>query len=123
MSDLPGDTTKQTCVAPAITMRSSRYSLTARGRSTSASNRLPTGRSSLEKASGWMRLPAPAAGTIPHISALHRFRGEAREHRFELRRTPLGGVLRERALPRCSRNRAERGIVQGDGPDGIVAVL
>src|ERR671937_404997 len=67
MSVFPGDTTKQIFVAPAMIMRSTRYSLTARGRSTPSSIRLPTGRSSFEKASGWMRLPEPAAGMIPHI--------------------------------------------------------
>ena len=67
MSDLPGEMTKQMLFAPPITMRSTRYSLTARGRSMLPSMRLPTGRSSLENASGWIRLPAPAAGIIPHI--------------------------------------------------------
>src|SRR5436305_2285320 len=67
MSDLPGAITKQILVAPPTIMRSTRYSLTARGRSVSPSRRLPTGRSSFEKASGWILLPAPAAGMIPHI--------------------------------------------------------
>jgi len=67
MSDLPGDMTKQILPAPPRIMRSTRYSLTAQGRSSPLSSRLPTGRSSFEKASGWMRLPRPAAGTIPHI--------------------------------------------------------
>ena len=39
-------------VAPPITIRSTKYSLTALGRSTSPSNRLPTGSNSLEKANG-----------------------------------------------------------------------
>src|SRR3954468_2892565 len=68
MSDFPGEITKQSRVTPARSIRSTRYSLTARGRSMPSVSRLPTGRSSLEKARGWMRLPAPAAGTIPHIS-------------------------------------------------------
>ena len=67
MSALPGETTKQTRVAPPRTMRSTRYSLTARGRSMPFSRRLPTGSSSFEKASGWMREPWPAAGTMPHM--------------------------------------------------------
>ena len=71
MSDLPGEITKQIFRAPPRIMRSTKYSLTAQGRSLTPSKRLPTGRSSLEKASGWMRLPRPAAGTIPHMSGLH----------------------------------------------------
>src|SRR5918992_1554256 len=78
MSDLPGEITKQILSAPPWIMRSTRYSLTAQGRSVPPSRRLPTGRSSLEKASGWMRLPRPAAGTMPHMSGLHGFPG--REH-------------------------------------------
>src|SRR5947209_3649969 len=74
MSDLPGEMTKQILSAPASTMRSSRYSLTAQGRSVPASSRLPTGSNSLEKASGWIRLPLPAAGTTPHISGILRMR-------------------------------------------------
>src|SRR5215204_307016 len=67
MSDLPGEMTKHSFSAPPSTSRSIRYSLTARGRSRSPSRRLPTGSSSLEKASGCMRLPCPAAGMIPHM--------------------------------------------------------
>jgi hypothetical protein len=69
MSDLPGAITKQMCVAPPAIIRSSRYSLTARGRSVAPSKREPTGSSSFENARGWMRLPMPAAGMIPHIRA------------------------------------------------------
>src|SRR5262249_10316568 len=54
-------------VTPAINIRSIKYSLTARGRSCPFSQRLPTGRSSFENASGWIRLPFPAAGTMPHM--------------------------------------------------------
>src|SRR5690625_4783960 len=61
--------TKQIFVVPARAMRSRRNSLTARGRvPTSSAMRPPTGSSSFEKASGWMRVPLPAAGTMPHIS-------------------------------------------------------
>src|SRR3990170_2303300 len=67
MSDLPGDMIKQSFFAPAHTIRSIRYSLTARGLSSSPSILLPTGSSSLEKASGWILDPAPAAGIIPHM--------------------------------------------------------
>jgi dTDP-glucose pyrophosphorylase len=52
MSDLPGEPTKQIRVAPPLIMRSTRYSLTARGRSLPSSLRLPTGNSSFENASG-----------------------------------------------------------------------
>src|SRR6185437_2374890 len=69
MSVLAGEMTKQSLSAPPAIMRSTRNSLTARGRSVPFSMRLPTGRSSLEKASGWILLPAPAAGMIPHMAA------------------------------------------------------
>ncbi|PTQ13215.1 hypothetical protein CLG96_03585 [Sphingomonas oleivorans] len=69
MSDLPGEMTKQILSAPPHTIRSTRYSLTALGRSMRSSDRPPTGSSSLEKASGWMRVPLPAAGITPHISS------------------------------------------------------
>src|SRR4051812_45441964 len=92
MSLLPGEITKQSLVAPPRTMRSTRYSLTARGRSTAPSTRMPTGKSSLEKASGWIRLPMPAAGMIPHTSSSHQ--------RQQLFRPLLGGVLAKRPLPR-----------------------
>src|SRR6266571_4368885 len=65
MSVFAGEITKQTRVAPAVSMRSSRYSQTASGRSVWPSCRVPTGSSSLEKASGWMRVPRPAAGITP----------------------------------------------------------
>src|SRR5215208_6678109 len=70
MSDLPGEMTKQILSAPPRIIRSMRYSLTARGRSVFPSRRLPTGNNSFEKANGCMRLPAPAAGIMPHISHL-----------------------------------------------------
>src|SRR3954453_4716166 len=72
MSDLPGEITKQSLVAPARIIRSTRYSLTARGRSTWPSRRLPTGSSSFENASGWILLPTPAAGMMPHIRRVQR---------------------------------------------------
>src|SRR4051795_3233631 len=67
MSDLPGEMTMQSLSAPPSTSRSTRYSLTARGRSRPPSCRLPTGNSSFENASGCMRLPCPAAGMMPHM--------------------------------------------------------
>src|SRR5437660_5628845 len=70
MSDFPGKITKQILSAPPRMSRSTRYSDTAHGRSTPASVLLPTGRSSLENASGCIRLPRPAAGMMPHISYL-----------------------------------------------------
>src|SRR6185437_8222130 len=70
MSDFPGEITKQILSAPPRISRSIRYSETAQGRSMPWSLRLPTGSSSLEKARGWIRLPRPAAGTIPHMSGL-----------------------------------------------------
>src|SRR5581483_1712779 len=98
MSVFPGETTKQIFVAPARIMRSIRYSLTARGRSTPSSRRLPTGSNSLEKASGWMRLPAQAAGTIPHTASdPHGGRVAVRrlEQYLQLHRAVVGGVLGE----------------------------
>ena len=59
---------KHSFVAPARSIRSTRYSLTARGRSTSPTNVLPTGSSSFENANGWIRVPRPAAGMMPYIS-------------------------------------------------------
>lgn len=67
MSPFPGEMTKQTLSAPARSIRSTRYSDTAFGRSTPSTSLLPTGRSSFEKASGWILVPAPAAGTMPHM--------------------------------------------------------
>src|SRR4051812_25611968 len=126
MSLFPGEITKQTRLAPPRTIRSTRYSLTARGRSTpSASSRLPTGSSSLLKASGWMRDPAPAAGTMPHMLlecesarvrecagggadrtdgfVLPGLGAQGRvEERLELGGAALGGVLGQRALARVA---------------------
>src|SRR3712207_7624922 len=102
MSDLPGEMTKQILSAPPWIMRSTRYSLTAQGRSVTPSRLLPTGRSSWEKASGWMRLPRPAAGTMPHIALRSQGFGDGArggprrvERRLEIRGAPVGGVLGE----------------------------
>src|SRR5215203_6548957 len=92
MSDLPGEMMKASLVAPAASIRSTRCSLTARGRSTAPSKRLPTGNSSLENASGWIRVPAPAAGMMPHIV------DTPLEDRFKLRGAPRGGVFVERSF-------------------------
>src|SRR5437764_1073567 len=104
MSVFVGETTKQIRVAPATTMRSRRYSLTARGRSSCSARRLPTGNSSFEKARGWMRVPMPAAGTTPQITeppsiALLVPRRGA-EELDELAAAVLGGVLGEGARAR-----------------------
>src|SRR5438132_11838145 len=97
MSDLPGEMTKQIFDAPPRIMRSTRYSLTARGRSADPSMRLPTGNSSFEKASGWILLPTPAAGMMPHM-ILHPSHG-ALECGLELRAAVVRGVLVKHALP------------------------
>src|SRR3954465_4386017 len=92
MSDLPGEMTKHSLSAPPSTSRSTRYSLTARGRSRSPSRRLPTGSSSFENASGCMRLPCPAAGMISHMMP---------HDLDELGGADLRAVGRERPLPRA----------------------
>src|SRR5688572_23126741 len=99
MSDFPDAMTKQILSAPPRSMRSTRYSLTAQGRSVPPSRRLPTGRSSLEKARGWMRLPRPAAGTMPHMSGAHRRGGRcfAQAH-FAERPHEVVGALRRGVL-------------------------
>src|ERR687889_46550 len=115
MSDLPGEITKQILSAPPRIMRSTRYSLTAHGRSVPASRRLPTGRSSFEKASGWMRLPRPAAGTMPHMVLYpYCFGGRAGAGRpcggkqaLELLGAPVRRMLGEDTLASGSRNRPQ----------------
>src|SRR5438045_2391944 len=112
MSDLPGEITKAIFVAPAASIRSMRCSLTARGRSTAPSKRLPTGSSSLENASGWMRVPAPAAGMMPHTVASfgHRattVRRGAAQNVFELRGAAIRCVLDQRPFARTVRDRAQ----------------
>src|SRR5437762_11166158 len=96
MSDLPGEITKQIFTAPPHIIRSTRYSLTARGLSVEPSMRLPTGSSSFENASGWILLPMPAAGMIPHINSYSS--QSAVERGFELAATVVGGMLVQRAL-------------------------
>src|SRR5438046_10417695 len=104
MSDLPCEITKQILSAPPRIIRSTRYSETAHGRSTPSSVRLPTGSSSLENASGCIRLPRPAAGIIPHISRSRRGQKAALclrrpfEQLKQLVGTAAGAVLFERAL-------------------------
>src|SRR4051812_44525092 len=107
--------TKHSFVTPASSMRSIRYSLTATGRSLSPSLRLPTGSNSLENAKGFMRLPRPAAGTMPHTSGLRgsvdgsldvriRARGRLRVARpdelLQLTRSVIRSVVLEHPLPR-----------------------
>src|SRR5215204_947152 len=91
MSDLPGEMMKAILVAPAASIRSTRCSLTARGRSTPPSKRLPTGSSSFENASGWIRVPAPAAGMIPHTFGLL-------QDTFEFDRATRSRVFRQRTV-------------------------
>src|SRR3954464_6570922 len=104
MSDLPGEITKQILSAPPRIIRSTRYSETAHGRSTPSSVLLPTGSSSLENASGCIRLPRPAAGIIPHISRPRRSQksalclGRPFEQLNQFVGTATGTVLFERAL-------------------------
>src|SRR3954451_15238106 len=121
MSDLPGEITKQMRMAPPSTSRSTRYSLTARGRSRSPSVRLPTGSSSFENASGCIRLPWPAAGTMPHICTSATGTGTREvvshgntplqrggEHVFEIARAAGGGVFAQRTVAGGRRNARQR---------------
>src|SRR3954465_9882579 len=116
MSDFPGEITKQILSAPPRIRRSMRYSDTAQGRSIPLSLRLPTGSNSFEKARGWIRLPRPAAGTIPHIVRLLEF--------------PVDGASRlsiARAAPqvrrRVSRNCADRVFAPARGPQCLTTHL
>src|SRR4051794_28136204 len=111
MSDLPGEMTKQMRVAPATSIRSIRYSLTARGRSAWPSKRLLTGRSSFENAWGWILLPIPAAGTMPHMSRLQVF--------DQLLRPPPARVIGQHALARRGADAGQLLGGQGDGLDGL----
>src|SRR3954469_16443097 len=95
MSDLPGEMTMHSLSAPPRTRRSTRYSLTARGRSRPPSCRLPTGSSSFENASGCMRLPWPAAGMIPHMI----------DDLLQFPRARVGRVLRQHARAGAPRQR------------------
>src|SRR6266568_956539 len=65
MSVFAAEITKQILFTPPAIIRSSKYSETARGRSLMPSSRVPTGSNSFENASGRIRVPCPAAGTIP----------------------------------------------------------
>src|SRR3954452_10201540 len=101
--------------APARTMRSTRYSETARGRSMSPSKRLPTGSSSLENASGWIRLPMPAAGMMPRMI-----------RSFD-ERDQIGGavgrrVLGEHALPGRAADGGEGARVTREMRQGFVGI-
>src|SRR6185437_6006588 len=111
MSNFHGEITKQILSAPPRIMRSTRYSLTARGRSTPlASIQLPTGNNSFENARGWMRVPFPAAGTMPHISRLLTD-GTAGVRVLQcgdqIRRASLRTVLIEHPLAGAARNRRQ----------------
>src|SRR5436305_294176 len=63
---------KHTRLTRSASISSIRYSVTARGRSVAPSWRVPTGRSSLENASGCMRVPRPAAGITPQRKLMLR---------------------------------------------------
>src|SRR3954462_14961318 len=121
MSDLPGEITKQIFSAPPRIRRSMRYSDTAQGRSIPLSLRLPTGSSSLEKAKGWMRLPRPAAGTMPHMSGSLNFRytgsgvGRLLEQRDQLGGALLRTVLIQGSLARTSGYPGQFPFVQPQG--------
>src|SRR5512134_1395059 len=116
MSDLPDEMTKQILSAPPAIRRSMRYSLTAHGRSPPSRGRLPTGSSSLENASGWMRLPRPAAGTMPHIS---RLRGRS----LGLEATPCAfEELKKFARPRFGRVLRHRALASSGGDTGDLRV-
>src|SRR3979411_2406469 len=110
MSDLPGEMTKQILLAPPRIRRSTRYSETAQGRSTPSSVRLPTGNSSLENARGWIRLPRPAAGMMPHISSRHGKKNLGLTARWtfeqldQFGRAPAGAMFFKRALPGAPRH-------------------
>src|SRR5438105_13585395 len=59
-----------------------------------------------------MRVPAPAAGMIPHMSpspeiGRRALTGAPAQHLLELRRTAVGGVLDQRPLPRALRDAPE----------------
>src|SRR6059036_1294985 len=124
MSHFPGAMTKQILSAPPRIRRSTRYSLTAHGLAMPASLLLPTGSSSLEKASGWMRLPRPAAGMIPHMSGLRHCERlyRALQHPLELARAALRCVLVEYAFARCAADPRDLIVAQvhrGARPFGI----
>src|SRR3954466_15969311 len=113
MSHLPGAMTKQILSAPPRIMRSTRYSLTAHGRAIPASVLLPTGRSSFENASGWMRLPRPAAGMMPHMSGLRHFactHVSRTDQLLEFTCALLGRMFLEHTLARCARDPRKFGI-------------
>src|SRR5690349_14396818 len=101
MSDLPAPITKHSLSAPPRSRRSIRYSATAQGRGASFKVRAPTGSSSFENASGWMREPRPAAGMMPHISCHQGLRTtRALEQRDQFVRAMLRGVFGQRAFAR-----------------------
>src|SRR5436309_14659458 len=75
------------------------------------------GRSSLEKASGWMRLPRPAAGMMPHMSGLHRLAlAGAGARRFEseneITRSFLRRMIGKRAFAGVLTNTTQLAIAQ-----------
>src|SRR5689334_21840567 len=130
MSDFHGEMTKQILSAPPRSNLSSRYSETAQGRSIPASLRLPTGRSSFEKASGWIRLPRPAAGITPHMSslllvcelALARACGALKETN-QLDGAPRRAVLVERSLAGALGDALQRAVVDLDRAEGVLFVV
>src|SRR5579875_4139860 len=81
--------------------------------------RLPTGRSSLEKASGWMRMPLPAAGMMPHMSGglLHAGRLECGDHAA---RAMGGGMLVKCALTRAAGDAAQDIVGQAQGGQRVL---
>src|ERR687885_972010 len=123
MSVLSGEMTKQIRSAPAWSKRSTRNSLTALGRSTPCSSKvLPTGSISFENASGWSREPAPAAGTMPRVTAgrLAR-RGLAR--RDQLSGAAVAGVLGQGPLARGGADPRQLRVAQVQRRFGLVCVV
>src|SRR4051794_31075167 len=128
MSDLPGEITKQILSAPPRIMRLTKYSLTAQGRSTPFSRREPTGSSSFEKASGWIRLPRPAAGMMPHILRLRGLPCPNRlarvvERRFEVENALCGGMFRQDTLLRRFGHPGQLGIREVDRGERLLRRL
>src|SRR5512146_3066008 len=119
MSLLPGEITKHSLSTPASSMRSTKYSLTANGRSLAPSRRLPTGSNSLEKAKGWMRLPRPAAGMMPHMASTRQRRFD--EQLFQLDRPMHGRVGRKHALACTFGHAGHLRLAQGQGFQHVLA--
>ena len=101
-------------------MRSTRYSLTARGRSTSPSMPAAHRQQFLGKGQRLDARALPAAGMMPHMRLHLLVRCGGREARtartrfvqraIELLRAPVGGVLGQHALARAARDARDLGV-------------